>query len=214
MKYSTIIFDLDGTLLNTLEDLASSVNYAMRKNGFPERTVTEVRRFIGNGVRVLIRRAAPDNITDEEYNSAYSDFKAYYAEHSRDRTRPYDGILGLLTTLKSHGYKLAIVSNKIDFAVKDLKHEFFDDVIDVAVGDSPDTQNKPAPDMVLKAVKELGSDISECVYVGDTDVDLETAHNSGMGCISVSWGYRSRAELEGYGAEVIADKADDILSFV
>lgn len=214
MKYETIIFDLDGTLLNTLDDLAASVNYAMRENGFPERSVDEVRRFIGNGVRVLIRRAVPDGISEEDYMAAYRSFEGHYAKHNRDRTAPYSGVTMLLRELKKRGYKIAIVSNKIDFAVKDLQKEFFDGIIDVAVGDTPDTQNKPAPDMVFRAVQEMDADIRHCVYVGDTDVDLETAKNSGMDCISVSWGFRSREELEGYGAKMIADTAEDILKFV
>ena len=213
MKYNTIIFDLDGTLLNTLDDLWASVNHAMRENGFPERTRDEVRRFVGNGVKMLIKRSVPEGITEEQYWSAYNSFEKYYAIHSRDNTAPYDGILELVSTLKKNGCSVAIVSNKIDFAVKDLRDKFFKE-IDVAIGDRDDTKNKPEPDMVFKAVKELGVDIKDCVYVGDTDVDLETAHNSGMDCISVSWGFRSREELEGYKAKMIADKACDILKFL
>ena len=214
MKYGTIIFDLDGTLLNTLDDLAASVNYAMRSCGFPERGIDEVRRFIGNGVHTLIKRAAPDGISEEQYWAAYDAFEDYYREHNRDKTAAYPGITELLRELKDKGYKLAIVSNKIDFAVKALREEFFADTIDVAVGDSEDIENKPAPDMVYIAMKELDADLKDCVYVGDTDVDLQTAANSKMPCISVSWGFRSRAELEGYGAEMIADSPKDILKFV
>lgn len=214
MRYKTIIFDLDGTLLNTLDDLTGSVNFALRKCGMPERTIDEVRRFIGNGVRMLMKRSVPQGTDDERYREAYNAFTAHYAENSRNLTAPYDGICELLKNLKTQGYKLAIVSNKIDFAVKDLRDEFFDGIIDVAIGDSDDTANKPAPDMVFKAVKELDADIESCVYVGDTDVDLETAANSGMDCITVSWGFRSRAELEGYGSEMIADTPTDIMKFV
>ena len=214
MKYGTIIFDLDGTLLNTLDDLADSVNYAMRSCGFPERTIDEVRRFIGNGVHTLIKRAAPDGISEAQYWAAYDAFEDYYREHNRDKTAAYPGICELLSELKNRSYKLAIVSNKIDFAVKALREEFFADTIDVAIGDSEDIENKPAPDMVYIAMKELGSGLRDCVYVGDTDVDLETASNSDMPCISVSWGFRSRAELEGYGAPMIADSPMDILKFV
>ncbi len=214
MRYETIIFDLDGTLLNTLDDLAASVNFALRKCGMPERTIDEVRRFIGNGVRVLMKRSVPEGTGDAEYMKAYNAFTEHYAENSRNMTAPYAGIADMLRELKLRGYKLAIVSNKIDFAVKDLRDEFFSDVIDVAIGDSDDTANKPAPDMVYKAVKELGADIKSCVYIGDTDVDLETAANSGMDCITVSWGFRTRAELESYGSEMIADTAKDIFRFV
>lgn len=214
MKYNTIIFDLDGTLLNTLLDLAASVNHAMRHCGFPERTVDEVRRFIGNGVRVLIRRAVPNGISEEQYSEAYNAFREYYALHSRDNTAPYEGVTEMLCALREKGYRLAIVSNKIDFAVQDLKKEFFEGLVDVAVGDCPEMQNKPAPDMVYKAMHLMGAEVSDCIYVGDTDVDMETAKNSGMPCISVSWGYRSRKELEGYRAEMIADMPMDVLRFV
>lgn len=214
MKYSTIIFDLDGTLLNTLDDLTASVNYAMRECGFPQRTIDEVRRFIGNGVHILIRRAAPDGISEDEYWAAYDAFEKHYAVHNRDKTAAYEGIHELLSELKLRGCKLAIVSNKIDFAVKALREEFFKDLIEVAVGDCEDTANKPAPDMVYKAMEQLNAEQSECVYIGDTDVDLETAKNAGMPCISVSWGFRSRAELEGYKAEMIADTPIDILKFI
>lgn len=214
MQYNTIIFDLDGTLLNTLDDLADSVNYALKKNGFPKRTVDEVRRFIGNGVAILMRRAVPDGVSEDEYLSAFGDFKSYYKNNSRNKTMPYAGVTELLAKLQKSGYKLAIVSNKIDFAVKDLRDEFFGGLIEVAIGDSDDTDNKPAPDMVFKALDELGEGVDGAVYVGDTDVDLETAKNAGMDCISVSWGFRSRSELEGYGAAMIADKPDDILNFI
>ncbi|MBR0359839.1 MAG: HAD family hydrolase [Clostridia bacterium] len=214
MKYKTLIFDLDGTLLNTLLDLASSVNYAMRECGFCERTTDEVRRFIGNGVEVLIRRAVPEGTSEEEYKKALDVFKTHYKQNSRNKTAPYDGICDILKRLKADGYKLAIVSNKVDFAVKDLRDEFFNGLIDVAIGDSDATRTKPEPDMVYKAIEELGADIESCIYIGDTDVDIETAKNSGMDCISVSWGFRTRKELEEYGATMIADCAEDILKFV
>ena len=214
MKYKTLIFDLDGTLLNTLLDLASSVNYAMRECGFNERTTDEIRRFIGNGVAVLIQRSVPDGISEEEYKKALDIFKTHYKENSRNNTAPYDGICDLLRKLKEDGYNLAVVSNKVDFAVKDLRDEFFNGLIDVAIGDSDATRTKPEPDMVYKAIEELGVDKESCIYIGDTDVDIETARNSGMDCISVSWGFRLRSELEECGATMIADCAEDILKFV
>lgn len=214
MKYTTVIFDLDGTLLNTLNDLAASVNHAMDVMGMPRHTLDEVRRFVGNGVRVLIRRSVPEGTGEEDYERAYKAFEEHYAEHCKDLTAPYEGIPELLAKLRDMGYKTAIVSNKIDFAVKELRDDFFADTVAVAVGDDLKTANKPAPFMVWRALEELGSDRSECVYVGDTDVDLETAKNAGMDCISVSWGFRSREELEGYGAPRIADKPEDILKFI
>lgn len=214
MKYKTIIFDLDGTLLNTLQDLHNSVNHAMRVLDFPERTIDEVRRFVGNGVHTLIRRAAPKDITEAQYNAAYDAFEEHYAVHNRDNTAPYDGVVDMLKALRSRGHKLAIVSNKIDFAVQALKHEFFDGVVDCAVGDREGIANKPEPDMVYIAMKELDAELSECVYVGDTDVDLATAENSGMPCICVSWGFRSRAELISYNAETIVDDPMQIVEIV
>lgn len=214
MKYTTVIFDLDGTLLNTLDDLADSVNYALEKNELPKRTIDEIRRFIGNGVKVLIARAVPEGTGEDEYLTVYNDFVKHYEKNSRNKTAPYPGIKEVLIKLKDEGYKLAIVSNKIDFAVKDLRDEFFDGLIEVAVGDSDDTENKPAPDMVFKALDELKENADKAIYVGDTDVDLQTAKNAGMDCISVSWGFRSVKELEGYGAKMIAETADEILKFV
>lgn len=214
MRYPVIIFDLDGTLLNTLDDLTASVNHAMSVCGFPEHTAARVSRFVGNGVHVLIRRAVPEGTKEEEYARAYKAFEDHYREHDRDRTAPYDGIPALLRRLRSEGHRLAIVSNKIDFAVNALREEFFEGLIDIAVGDSEKTRTKPEPDMVYKAMRELGAKPGECIYVGDTDVDLATAKNSGMPCIAVSWGFRQRAELEDYGADMIADKPDDILRFI
>ena len=214
MKYRTDIFDLDGTLLNTLDDLWTSVNYALDKSGYPLRTIDEVRRFIGNGVRVLMQRAVPEGTDEEGYNNAFNAFREHYKKNSRNHTAPYENVIDMLKELKNRGHKLAIVSNKIDFAVKDLRDEFFDGIVEVAIGDSDDTENKPAPDMVFKALKELNSTVDESVYVGDTDVDLKTAENSGMDCISVSWGFRTHEELELYGAKVIADTAEDVLNLV
>lgn len=214
MKYKTFIFDLDGTLLNTLDDLAESVNYAMKQCGFPKRTLDEIRRFVGNGVKKLIERALPEGMDEAEFNKALGEFKKHYSQNSRNKTAPYEGIMELLHTLKDCGCNLAIVSNKVDFAVKDLRDEFFSDVIDVAIGDSDATRTKPEPDMVYKVIDELGADRDSCVYIGDSDVDIITAKNSGMDCISVSWGFRSRSELESNGAEMIADKPEDILKFV
>ena len=214
MKYTRVVFDLDGTLLNTLDDLASSVNFALRENGMQERTVDEVRRFIGNGIRILMKRSVPEGTDEERYERAFSAFERHYKENSRTLTAPYEGIIEMLCDLKNMGYKLAIVSNKIDFAVKDLREEFFSDIIEVAIGDSEDTRNKPEPDMVYKALELLDEKCENAVYVGDTDVDMETARNSGMDCISVSWGFRTRDELEGYNAMMIADKPEDIKKFI
>lgn len=214
MKYETLIFDMDGTLLNTLDDLAASVNYAMEKCGFPTRTIDEIRRFVGNGIKLLVERAVPNNITKEQFDKAFELFKSHYKENNRNMTKPYDGIMDLLKEVNKRGYKLAIVSNKIDYAVKELRDEFFAGLVDVAIGESDDIQKKPAPDMVYKAIAELGADKESCVYIGDSDVDMMTAKNSGLECISVSWGFRLRSELEGYGAKMIADTPMEVLDFI
>lgn len=214
MKYSTIIFDLDGTLLNTLDDLAASVNFAMRKCGYPERTTDEVRRFVGNGIALLIRRAVPANTSEEKFDEALGVFKAHYAKNNRNKTAPYEGITELLAVLKKQGCKTAIVSNKVDFAVKDLKSEFFEGLIDTAVGESEDTRTKPAPDMVYKVLDMLGETAENAVYIGDTDVDIKTAENSGMDCIRVTWGFRKSEELECEDAAMLAYSPEDVLKFI
>jgi phosphoglycolate phosphatase len=212
MKYDTIIFDLDGTLLNTLDDLHDSVNYALEKNALGLRSLDEIRRFVGNGVRKLIKRAVPEGTDNEMYEAVYADFERHYDKNCRNKTAPYDGVTDLLAALKERGLKLAIVSNKIDFAVQNLRKEFFADVVEVAVGDSDDTENKPAPDMVFKALRALGSDGKKAIYVGDSEVDMKTAENAGMECISVSWGFRSRSELMSYGAQIIADTPEEVFN--
>lgn len=210
----TCIFDLDGTLLNTIDDLANAVNYALRQNAMPEHTVDEVRWMVGNGVRTLMRRALPADADDELYEKAYADFQVYYKEHNLDFTRPYDGIIPLLAALKERGVKMAVVSNKIDTATKPLVKHFFGDYIDVAVGDTPDVQNKPAPDMVFKAIRELGETPENCIYIGDSNVDLETAQNAGLPCISVLWGFRDRKFLEGVGATMFAETPMEIVNML
>lgn len=214
MKYETLIFDLDGTLLNTLDDLCASVNYALSLCGYPSRTLNEVRRFVGNGIRLLMERAVPNGVTGTEFEKVFDLFKTHYAENSRNKTAPYDGVIDLLREAKKCGYKLAIVSNKIDYAVKDLREEFFCDVVEVAIGESEGVERKPAPDMVYKAIAELGTDKNKCVYIGDSDVDMMTAKNSGLECISVSWGFRTREELVEYGADMIADTPMQVFDFL
>lgn len=212
MTYSTVIFDLDGTLLNTLDDLAASVNYAMREMGFPEHKTDSVRRFVGNGIALLIERSVPEGTSEADYNKTYELFRNHYAEHCLDRTAPYSGILDMIKKLRDMGCKIAVVSNKVDFAVQKLCKDFFPGLIDAAVGDSPKTRTKPEADMVIKALEMMGvKNDGSCVYVGDMDVDLKTAENSDMDCISVSWGFRSRTELESCGAAMIADDPEMIV---
>ena len=201
-QYHTYIFDLDGTLLDTLDDLAAAVNYALRSYGMPEHSREEVRRFVGNGVRMLMIRAIPDGERNPQFEEVFSTFRQYYLEHSLDRTRPYDGIPEMLARLKQRGCRLAVVSNKFDAATKELCRYFFTDTIEVAVGEheAEGIRKKPAPDTVNEALSQLGVDRLDAVYVGDSDVDLQTARNAGLPCISVLWGFRDKDFLLANGA--------------
>lgn len=214
MKKTTVIFDLDGTLLDTLQDLADAANYALRKEGMPERTIDEVRQFVGNGVRLLMIRAVPGGESNPLFEETFAQFKEYYGEHCNDNTKPYEGMIELLETLKSKGYSVAIVSNKIDFAVKELSALYFKGIVPVAIGEKEGVRRKPAPDTVREALKELGRTAEESVYVGDSDVDIETAKNAGMPCVSVLWGFRDREFLEEHGAKRYARTAEDVLKLV
>ena len=198
--YDAVIFDLDGTLLDTLTDLADSLNAVLQKYDLPLHTKDEVRRFVGNGIRKLIERAIPGGAEHPQYEQIYQDFCAYYGDHCMDTTEPYPGVPSLLDWLKKSGYQTAIVSNKADFAVKKLNRIYFDGMIPVAIGEREGIRKKPAPDTVFQALRELGVEAERAVYVGDSDVDLETAANAGMDVIPVCWGFRSRAFLIGHGA--------------
>lgn len=205
MSINTIIFDLDGTLLNTLTDLTNSVNYALKKYKLPTHSEDSVRRMVGNGVTVLMERAIPGGKSYEEFESCLQDFKEHYEIHKKDFTKPFPGILDFLREAHASGCKMAVVSNKFDLAVKGLCQDFFDPYIKTAIGESREVAPKPAPDTVLAAMKELQADPGQCVYVGDSDVDILTAKNAGIPCISVSWGFRSRQFLEEHGASLIID---------
>ena len=200
--YKVFIFDLDGTLLDTLGDLASAVNYALRTHGMPEHSIDAVRRFVGNGVRVLIQRAVPNGEFNLQFEDVLATFRQYYLEHSLDTTRPYDGIPEMLSELRRRGCRTAVVSNKFDAATKELCRHFFADSIEVAVGEheAEGIRKKPAPDTVEEALRQLGVTKEGAVYVGDSDVDILTAHNAGLPCISVLWGFRSREFLQAHGA--------------
>ncbi len=211
MHIKAVIWDLDGTLLNSLDDLAASTNAALKSCGLPERTIDEVRNFVGNGIGKLIERAVPGGRESALFQPVYDAFVAHYAVHSRDKTRPYDGVIEILDTLAEQGVKLAIVSNKIDFAVKELSRAYFGDRMQSAVGDDPSRRRKPAPDSVLRAMEELGVSKEEAVYVGDSDVDVETAHNAGLICCAVSWGFRSVECLQNAGADSIAATPEELL---
>ena len=214
MKYTTIVFDCDGTLLDTLTDLRNAVNYVLRAHDLPERSVPEVKAALGNGVAHLMRQSLPDSISEAEFNTYLDEFKAYYGEHLQDYTAPYPGMLDVLDTLRAKGYKLAIVSNKIQEGITPLNKEYFGDRLPVAIGERPGLQRKPAPDMVLQALKELGSTQDESIYIGDSEVDVATAKNSGLLCIGVTWGFRDEQLHKDLGVKYIARKAEDIITII
>lgn len=216
MKKTTVVFDLDGTLLDTLDDLKNSVNYALEMTGNPPRTREEVRRFVGNGILLLMERALPSGHDNPDFDKAFALFKEHYGVHCNDLTKPYDGIMELIQKLKKHGIKMAIVSNKADFAVKELSEIYFDGIIPVAIGEkeSEGIRKKPAPDTVFEALNELGSNREESVYVGDSEVDLETAKNCGMDYILCQWGFRERSLLEEKGGRVFVSHPSEIFELI
>lgn len=210
--YKLAIFDMDGTILDTLTDLASAINHALEACGFPARTVDEVRMFVGNGILKLVERAVPAGSTQEEKDRVKAAFDAYYQEHCLDETRPYAGIVDVIRDLRSAGVKTACVSNKPDYGVQSLCDRFFPGLFDYAVGMKPGMAVKPAPDAVYDVFDALKTEASEAVYIGDSDVDLMTAKNAGTDCISVLWGFRDKAFLTEHGAAVFAEKPEELLT--
>lgn len=209
----TLIFDLDGTILDTLDDLADALNYALRVHGYPSRTVEEVRRMVGNGIGNLVSRGIQEGReqrSDQEIQAALETFKGYYGDHCRDKTKPYDGVLEALDQLKKAGYALALVSNKADFAVQELRGVFFPGVFDYAAGEKSGVARKPAPDMVHNAQAALGVAPEECVYIGDSEVDVATARNAGVDLVAVTWGFRDRETLLAAGAVTLVDSPKEL----
>lgn len=200
-RYNTVLFDLDGTLLNTLDDLADAVNHTLRRLKLPTKTKEEVRLSVGNGVRKLVERVLPGGAADPNMETALAEFKRYYTEHSNIRTHPYEGILEALTALREAGIRLGVVSNKNHEAVQVLTDQYFGSLVEVAIGGSDSVPRKPAPNMPLKALEALDSVPEHALYVGDSDVDVQTALNAGMDCMLVTWGFRNAAELEGLTTE-------------
>ena len=204
--YQTVIFDLDGTLLDTLQDLADSTNYALSVHRMPARTLEEVRTFVGNGVGRLIHLAVPEGTPAEEEAACLADFRAHYLLNMENKTAPYPGVPALLEHLQAAGIRTAVVSNKFDGAVKGLCQNYFGDRLPVAIGESQGVARKPAPDTVFRALAELEAEPAGAVYVGDSDVDIATARNAGLPCISVTWGFRDEDFLLAHGAtEIVAD---------
>lgn len=207
----TMIFDLDGTLLDTLDDLADSVNFALADRGMPGRTVEEVRMFVGDGVKWLIKRAVPEATPEDEILAVLAVFKRHYSENMENKTRPYKDIPELLAKAREKGIKIAVVSNKFDEAVKTLCSKYFAGLIDCAIGESENVRRKPAPDSVFAALKVLGSKAENSFYIGDSDTDIKTAENAGVESIGVAWGFRGREALEAAGAGYIAETPWDIM---
>ena len=214
MKYKTAVFDMDGTILDTLSDLANAMNYELCKNGMPVRTIDEIRRFVGNGIQKLIERAVPVGTTSSTVDAIFVDFIDYYKTHCEIATKPYDGIESLLKNLKEAGLKTAVNSNKADAAVQILCERYFPNLFDCAVGEKEGIAKKPAPDSVNEILQQLGVPKHEAVYIGDSDVDFETARNAGLDFIGVDWGFRGKDFLRTCGAEKIAMNTEDVLRFI
>ncbi len=216
--YRIAVFDLDGTLLDTLDDLCDAVNAALVRAGFPPRTREEVRSFVGNGVELLVRRALPAGCDEAVVRAVLADFKALYAAGCDRRTAPYPGVLDLLDTLRTRGVRVAVVSNKFDAATKTLCARYFGDRVEVAIGEreADGIRKKPAPDTVFEALRAFGGALggtpAEAVYIGDSDVDIETARAAGMPCLSVTWGFRDEGFLVDHGATRLIHAPADLLS--
>lgn len=210
-EFETYVFDLDGTLLETLKDLAASTNYALRTHNMPEHSIEDVRMFVGNGVKKLMERAIPNGIENPQFEDVYATFRQHYLEHNLDTTKPYEGIPELLAELKARGKKLAIVSNKFYAATQELARHFFPDTIEVAIGERENIKKKPAPDTVIEALRQLGASRETAVYIGDSDVDIMTAKNCDMPCVSVLWGFRDKKFLTEHGATFFVEKPSQLL---
>ena len=212
--YKTVVFDLDGTLLDTLQDLHASVNAALTAYGLQTRSLGEVQSFVGNGIAKLIERAI--GVSDyPDFEKVLSTFKTHYAVHCKDKTKPYDGVLELLKNLQAAGVKTAVVSNKADFAVKLLAEEYFGGLLLDAVGENEacGVRKKPAPDSLFAVMQKLNAPKNEVVYVGDSEVDIQTAHNAGVDCISVTWGFKDKSFLLANGASVLVDRPSEIMRY-
>ena len=214
MKYTTIIFDLDGTLLNTLADLAAATNHALAEHKLPQRTTDEVRQFVGNGIRKLIARAVTSDPRAARPEAGFASFNRYSKQHCADSTRPYDGVPQLLQQLRTAGCCTAIVSNKADYGVQALAKQYFNGQLDAACGERAGIAKKPAPDMLLAIMQQLKAEPASTIYIGDSDTDIATASNAGVDCIGACWGFRGRAFLEAHGAKLLAETVGDIWKLI
>lgn len=213
-KYKIAIFDMDGTILDTLNDIYNAINHALVMFGLPARTREEIRMFVGNGLRKLTERAVPAGTDSETIDKVLAELLKYYGEHSYDTTAPYDGINQVIAALHSKGIVTAVVSNKADFAVQILAEKFFDGLFDFAIGEHTGFAPKPAPDMVNEILSRAGIAREDAVYIGDSDVDILTANNSSMDCIAVAWGFRDVEFLKAHNATVIALEPKDLLDMI
>ena len=213
MRYTTVLFDLDGTLLDTLDDLTDAVNRTLSRYGLPQRDRREVRSFLGNGARYLMEHAAP-GVAGERFEQLLRDYKADYDANCRVKTAPYPGIDALLRALRAAGCRTGIISNKPDSAVQPLYEAFFADTMDTAVGEREGIRRKPAPDTVLAAMERLGAAAEQTLYVGDSEVDIRTAQNAGVDCASVTWGFRDPEELKRSGAQMLFDTAEALQAYL
>lgn len=214
MKCKTLIFDLDGTLLNTICDLAAAVNHTLSAHGYPTHTEAAVVRMVGNGVANLVARALPDGEDNPDFPRVFAEFRRYYEEHKADATAPYEGITEMLSRLHAVGFSIGIVSNKLDSAVKALTARFFRDTVRVAIGEREGVARKPAPDAVAAALSEMGTTAEGAVYIGDSEVDIDTARNAGIPCLSVGWGFRTAEELRAHGAERVFMTPRELCDFL
>lgn len=216
MNKKAVIFDLDGTLLNTLEDLTDSTNFALSKFDFAQKTIDQIRHYVGNGVQKLIERAIPEGSNNPNFEKCLNLFKEHYEENMFNKTAPYDGIIAMLKKIKSHKIKTAVVSNKFDNAVKGLCEKYFDGLIDFCAGENElqGIRKKPAPDTVLKALNEFGIKSDDAIYIGDSEVDIQTAKYADIECISVLWGFKDKEFLLDNGAQILISTPDEIFKYL
>lgn len=211
---TTVIFDLDGTLLDTLSDLSASVNHALTSHGLAPRSHSEVRSFLGNGINRLMLQAVPRELDADRFAEVFETFRAHYVAHCMEKTAPFSGIYDLLSALQARGIGMAIVSNKLDAAVQELRTHFFADTIGVAIGESPTVRRKPQPDSIIEAMRRLGGTPEQTLYVGDSEVDLEASRRAGVRCVTVLWGFRDEDFLRDAGATCFVRKPCDILDIL
>ncbi|MCR5577184.1 MAG: HAD-IIIA family hydrolase [Oscillospiraceae bacterium] len=214
MKYEAVLFDYDGTVADSIADIAEAANRALRLKGLPAHGEAAYRSFAGSGARVLLQRAAPAGTDDKTLEALYNEYVAYYAAHANDRTQPFPGVPEMLSRMHAAGLKLAVISNKPDAAVQPGVRRFFASWLKLAVGERPGVRRKPWPDMLEAAAEEMGVSLSRCLYVGDTEVDLETARAAGIDCAAVTWGFRSESELRAAGATFLFDTPEELTDFV